>query len=270
MAGSGDKFVTPGRHTRRPERAGLRRLSVAALIMLVVQYGLGIFLNLYVAIPASDAHAGIFTEIATAPVSLTVHALLGLALVGTAIRLVARAVGMGDRQQAVLAAAGLTAIGGAFGAGEIFVKNGQATASLAMAALTGVALLCYVGMLALATVAQGQAIASARPAPVPVRAPRPRAPMTPPTAWPATPSRGVPARENWEDRQGRGERQSREDWLNRVDRLAGENWPPEVSWQDAERWPGREDRRARDDWAGGEGWPEAPRADSGGSWFARG
>ena len=127
--------------------------------MLVVQYGLGIFLNLYVAVPASDAHAGIFTEIATAPLALTVHALLGLALIGTAILLVVRAVSVGDRLIAVLASAGLTAIGGAFGAGEIFVRNGTPGASLAMAVLTGVALLCYVGTLALATAARRAAIA---------------------------------------------------------------------------------------------------------------
>jgi len=48
---------------------------------------------------------------------------------------------------AVLAAAGLTAIGGAFAAGEIFVHNGQSGASLATALLTGVALLCYIGAL---------------------------------------------------------------------------------------------------------------------------
>ncbi len=100
-----DKLVALGRHTRRPGRAGLRRVCVAALIMLVVQYGLGIFLNLYVAVPASDAHAGIFGEIATAPLALTVHALLGLALIGTAILLVARAVAVRDRRLAVLAAA---------------------------------------------------------------------------------------------------------------------------------------------------------------------
>jgi hypothetical protein len=47
----------------------------------------------------------------------------------------------------VLAAAGLTAIGGAFASGEIFVRNGQSAASLAMALLTGVALLCYIGAL---------------------------------------------------------------------------------------------------------------------------
>ena len=73
--------------------------------MLVLQYGLGIFLNLYVAIPASDAHAGLFAEIATAPLALTVHALLGLALIGTAILLVVRAVRVGDRLLSVLASA---------------------------------------------------------------------------------------------------------------------------------------------------------------------
>ena len=173
MAGGLDNFVAPGRHTRRPGRAGLRRVCLAALIMLVVQYGLGIFLNLYVAVPASDAHAGLFTEIATAPLALTVHALLGLALIGTAILLVARAVSVGDRLLAMLASAGLTAIGGAFGAGEIFVRNGMPGASLAMAVLTGAALLCYVATLALATAAQRQVPrpGSAGPQPLPVPAP---------------------------------------------------------------------------------------------------
>ncbi len=181
MADGHGRLVAPGRHTRRPGPAGLRRVCVAALVMLVAQYGLGIFLNLYVAVPASDAHAGIFQEIATAPVALTAHALLGLALVGTAVLLVARAVGTGDRRLALLAAAGLTAIGGAFGAGEIFVRNGMATASLAMAILTGTALLCYIGMLALAAAVERQAAAPGRrtpasvPASVAVRAPRPRA-----------------------------------------------------------------------------------------------
>ena len=58
MAG-GVVRVVPGRHSRRVELEGLRRISLAALIMLVVQYGLGIILNLYIAVPASDAHAGI-------------------------------------------------------------------------------------------------------------------------------------------------------------------------------------------------------------------
>jgi len=124
---------------------------VAALIMLVAQYGLGIVLNLYIAVPASDAHAGLTQEIASGPLMLTVHALLGLALIGAALVLLVRAVRLGDRVIALLAAAGLTAIGGAFASGEIFVRNGQDTASLAMALLTGVALLCYIGALAWAS-----------------------------------------------------------------------------------------------------------------------
>jgi hypothetical protein len=146
MAG-GVVRVVPGRHSRRVESEGLRRISLAALIMLVVQYGLGIILNLYIAVPASDAHAGIMQEIASGPAMLTVHALLGLGLIGAALVLLVRAVRLDDRVIAVLAAAGLTAIGGAFASGEIFVRNGQSGASLAMALLTGVALLCYIGAL---------------------------------------------------------------------------------------------------------------------------
>ena len=146
MAG-GVVRVVPGRHSRRVELEGLRRVSLAALIMLVVQYGLGIILNLYIAVPASDAHAGIMQEIASGPAMLTLHALLGLGLIGAGIVLLVRAVRLEDRVIAVLAAAGLTAIGGAFASGEIFVHNGQPGASLAMALLTGVALLCYIGAL---------------------------------------------------------------------------------------------------------------------------
>ena len=173
MDGGLVKLVAPGRHTRRPGRAGLRRVSLAALIMLVVQYGLGIVLNLYVPVPASDQHAGILQEIATAPLALTVHALLGLALIGAAIMLVVRAVIVRDRLLAGLASAGLTAIGGAFAAGEIFVRNGQPGASLAMGILTGVALLCYVGTLALASAAQRQSGTAQR------------LPSPPAVAWPA-------------------------------------------------------------------------------------
>ena len=139
--------VVPGRHIGRAELEGVRRVSLAALITLVVQYGLGIILNLYIAVPASDAHAGLMQEIASGPFMLTVHALLGLGLIGAALVLLVRAVRLGDQVIAVLAAAGLTAIGGAFASGEIFVRNGQSAASLAMALLTGVALLCYIGAL---------------------------------------------------------------------------------------------------------------------------
>jgi len=125
----------------------VRRVSLAALIMLVVQYGLGIVLNLYIPVPAPGPHAGLLQKIAGGPFMLTVHAVLGLSLIGAALLLLVRTVRLGDRVIAVLAAAGLTAIGGAFASGEIFVRNGQSAASLVMALLTGVALLCYIGSL---------------------------------------------------------------------------------------------------------------------------
>jgi hypothetical protein len=181
------------RHTRPKGRGGLRRarlrhISVTMLVMLVIQYGLGIILNLYVEVPASDAHAGILTEIATAPAVLTVHAVLGAALIGTGILLVARAVGVQDRLLAVLATAGLTALGGAFAAGEIFVRNGQDVASMAMAILTGLALLCYIGTLTLATAARRDD-GLPRPAPVPVAVPAARSAERAhyPAEWPVSP-----------------------------------------------------------------------------------
>ena len=181
------------RHTRPkgrggPRRARLRQLSVTMLVMLVIQYGLGIILNLYIGIPASDAHAGILTEIATAPPVLTVHAVLGIALIGTGVLLVARAVGVRNRLLAVLATAGLTAVGGAFGTGEIFVRNGQNTASMAMAILTGMALLCYIGTLTLATAARRED-GAARAAPVLAAVPAARSAERAhyPAEWPASP-----------------------------------------------------------------------------------
>ena len=156
MAGGFVDLVVPDRHSRRLMLAGLQRMSLLALLMLVAQYALGIVLNLYVAVPSSDAHAGITQVIANGPLTLTLHALLGLGLVGTAILLLVRAVIVGDRRFAVLAAGGLTAIGGAFAAGEIFVRNGQQFASAAMAILTAVALLCYIGTLTLASAAYRQ------------------------------------------------------------------------------------------------------------------
>jgi len=158
------------------------------LVMLVIQYGLGIILNLYVEVPASDAHAGILTEIATAPPVLTVHAVLGVALIGTAILLVGTAAQIRDRLLAVLATAGLTTLGGAFGAGEIFVRSGQDTASMAMAILTGMALLCYIGTLTLATAARREDGAP-RPAPVLAAVPAARSAERAhyPAEWPISP-----------------------------------------------------------------------------------
>jgi hypothetical protein len=148
MAYSRAKTTVSGRHSRPPGAEEVRRACLAVLTMLIAQYALGIFLNLFVTVPGSDQHASMLGEIMSGPFALTVHALLGLSLIGTAIVLLARVVKVEDPVLITLATAALGAIGGAFAAGEIFVKNGQSSASFMMALLAGGAMLCYVGMLA--------------------------------------------------------------------------------------------------------------------------
>jgi hypothetical protein len=197
--------------TARPRRSGLRRVSVVALIMLVVQYGLGMIVNFYVEVPAADGHGGIFTEIATAPLPLTLHALLGVSLAGTAILAVSRAMRMRDRLLSVLAAAGLAAIVGAFVAGEMFVKNGQDSLSFAMAMLTGAALLCYVATLALTA---GTWRAQERETqPLLVSVPAAREPEDDPDLWGAEPG--------WDDDPG---------WAERLRQDEDPGWPGHPGW----------------------------------------
>lgn len=131
---------------QRPGRAGLHGACVVVLAGLAVQLVLGMFLNLYVTIPAGDARASYLREIETAPAMLTAHAVTGLVVLASAVILLLRAIAMRDKAVLLPAVAGLAAVLGAFGAGEAFVKNGDNGTSLAMAALTGVALLCYIGL----------------------------------------------------------------------------------------------------------------------------
>jgi hypothetical protein len=136
-------------HARRKGRAGLRRICLVLLIGLIIQFALGMILNLYGTIPAADAGASYLQEIETAPGMLTAHALLGLLVLAAAAILLLRAIALRDMTVITLVTAGLAAVLGAFASGEVFVKNGENSASLSMAILTGVALLCYAGLQAI-------------------------------------------------------------------------------------------------------------------------
>jgi hypothetical protein len=143
---------------RRMGRAGLHQACLIALAGLAVQLALGMVLNLYIAIPAADAQASYLREIETAPAALTAHALLALLLLATAGLVLLRAVALRDIAVIALAGTGLAALLGAFAAGELFVRSDGSGASLSMAILTGVALLCY-------TCLQAIIIRQRRPAP---------------------------------------------------------------------------------------------------------
>ena len=85
-----------GKRARALGRPGLRWMCLVALIGLVIQFALGMILNLYIMIPAADAHASWLQEIKTAPAFLTAHALVGLLLLAAGGILMLRAIALRD------------------------------------------------------------------------------------------------------------------------------------------------------------------------------
>jgi hypothetical protein len=127
---------------------GLRQTSFAAVVMLAVQYILGMWVNLYATIPASDKGKGAFAAfvaaVADGPVGLALHALLGTVLLATALALVIRAVLASKAAMIGIGTVALLAILAAWLSGARFTADGSDGASFGMAIATGVALLCYV------------------------------------------------------------------------------------------------------------------------------
>jgi hypothetical protein len=132
----------------------LRLNSFGISVMLLVQYGLGIGVNLYVKVP--DADHGIGTAAAAGraltsqPVILALHAALGLLMLVAGVTVLVRAIRARHRGAIAASSLGFAAIIGAAVSGASFVSDGRDGASLAMALLTGVALLCYLANLLMA------------------------------------------------------------------------------------------------------------------------
>src|SRR6266516_7236425 len=91
----------------------LRINSLAAVVMLLIEYGLGLWLNLYAELPAGDrgasVPAGFGRAVADGPAGLTIHALLGVALLASSIAVVVRAARVAGPGIIALAALGLLA-----------------------------------------------------------------------------------------------------------------------------------------------------------------
>ncbi len=111
--------------------SGLRRASFAAFVMLVVQFALGIYVNLYVTVPRADHGHGFGQAIANGPAGLTAHIGLGLLLILAALGFLVQAILA--RQPALIAAAvlGLLAMVGAAASGSSFTGSGRDGASAA-------------------------------------------------------------------------------------------------------------------------------------------
>lgn len=125
----------------------LRGNSFGALVMLLIQYGLGIWVNLYGQIPASDhgsnVASGFARAISNGPVGLSIHAVLGVILLGAAAGALARAFRVRRTNLIVAAVVGLVCIVIAALSGSAFVGNGSNAASMSMADAAGLAIFAY-------------------------------------------------------------------------------------------------------------------------------
>jgi hypothetical protein len=148
MAMSGTELRRRATGISNRQLAALRGNTFGLLAMLIVQFAIGMWVNLYATIPAKDSGSGIFGAIGKAltnpPASLATHAGLGLLIVLAAAALVVRSIVTRHIASIVVSVIGLAAIVAAALNGARFVADGgPANASLAMALSTAVAMLSY-------------------------------------------------------------------------------------------------------------------------------
>jgi hypothetical protein len=131
---------------RRRDR-GLRPGAFALVLLILVQYGLGMWVNLFATIPASNHGKGVLAAfgaaVAHGPAGLALHALVGTLLLLGAIAFVIRAALARKAAAVVLGGIGLLAIIAAWVNGALFVGNGANGSSFGMAMGAALALLCY-------------------------------------------------------------------------------------------------------------------------------
>jgi O-antigen/teichoic acid export membrane protein len=147
-AGIADAGTRPSPADKAARRiSGLRKNSLAISVMLLAQYGLGMGVNLYAQAPKADQGRGLAVAVGRAlsnpPAVLAIHAALGLLLLVAAVSVLSRAVLARHRWAMAASVAGLLSIAGAAVSGASFADHEHPGASMAMAVLTAVALLCY-------------------------------------------------------------------------------------------------------------------------------
>ncbi|MGN6169240.1 MAG: hypothetical protein ACTHQQ_13905 [Solirubrobacteraceae bacterium] len=126
---------------------GRRANPFAAVVMLLIQYCLGISINLYSTLPATDHGKSLFggftSAVGNGPVLLILHALLGTLLLITAVSALVRSARLATPPAIALSDVALVSIVVAWLSGSEFVVHMKNCDSLAMALATAVAILCY-------------------------------------------------------------------------------------------------------------------------------
>jgi hypothetical protein len=137
--------TVPATADRLTERriSRLRRAGLGAFVLLVIQFALGIYVNLYVPVPGADHGHGFGQAIANGPAGITLHIVLGLLLILAALGFLVQAILARRPALIAAAAAGLLAMIGAAASGSTFAGSGRDSASMAMALLAAAGLLCY-------------------------------------------------------------------------------------------------------------------------------
>jgi hypothetical protein len=129
-----------GMTSNRQQRSAIpawRISGFATSVILLIEFGFGAGLNLYVSVPTHKA----FFSTVFGQWALAMHAIIALALIAAAVSTLIRSIQA--RRAIVWSTLGLLAILLATGAGIGFVNEGTATASMTMAIAATVALLAY-------------------------------------------------------------------------------------------------------------------------------
>ena len=142
------------RRTNGSSRIKLRRLLLAAIVLVLVQAGIGMSVNLYVVVPSRHpgAHPGSYFSgsldsvswaIVHGPFVLGAHVILGLTLSVVLVLLAFYAIRSGDRVVGAWSSlGGLLVIGAAFN-GASFLDFNDSVSSLIMALLALASIGCY-------------------------------------------------------------------------------------------------------------------------------
>jgi hypothetical protein len=128
--------------TQSSQLARLRGASLGAVVMLIIQFILGMIYNLYGTAPTASKPIGLFSG----PV-IALHVVLGILLGLAAIALLVRAIQARHKLSIWLSALGLVGIVGSGFAGLGFTGSGAAGASLGMSIAFAFALGCYIALL---------------------------------------------------------------------------------------------------------------------------
>lgn len=133
----------------------LRRMTLVAAVLVVIQVAIGMVVNLYVTVPAhhpgahpanyfSGSFHSVIWAIGSGAISLAVHGAFGLTLILFAIAVAVRAVRLRTGWAAVSSVlAAMLVIGAGFNGASFLDFGGQNISSLLMALLALGALCCY-------------------------------------------------------------------------------------------------------------------------------